>query len=289
MLSQILEIAKNKHIPKKIKKFNKRKHGKEGWMTNELLTKVVKKNKLYVIWKTTPLTNENYEIYKARFKDHDKAVKKDIVNAKKRDYNRIFDTYRSDMKKTWKTINETLSRNKFISELPSTFLHDDLELTDPIEIANAFNTHFASIGKTLASQIENSITSDKDFTQYLNSPSLKSCKFKCVSQAEVMTAIDNLKNKNISRHDGISNEILKFIKFEISNSIALIINQMITTGIFLESFKTLKIVPLFKTGESSLLTNYRPISLLPTISKIFERIIHDQMYTYLNSNNLLNC
>ena len=287
MLSQILEMAKNKHIPKKVKKFNKRKHGKEGWMTNELLTKVVKKNKLYVVWKTTPLTNENYEIYKARFKDHDKEVKKDILNAKKMYYNRIFDTYRSDMKKTWKTINETLSRNKFISELPSTFLHDDLELTDPIEIANAFNTHFANIGKTLASQIENSITSDKDFTQYLNSPSLKSCKFKCVSQAEVMTAIDNLENKNSSGHDGISNKILKFIKFEISNSLALIINQMITTGIFPESFKTSKIVPFFKKGESSLLTNYRPISLLPTISKIFERIIHDQMYTYLNGNNLL--
>ena len=50
-------------------------------MTNELLT--VKKNKLYVVWKTTPLTNENYEIYKTRFKDHDKKVKRDIVNAKK--------------------------------------------------------------------------------------------------------------------------------------------------------------------------------------------------------------
>ena len=64
---------------------------------------------------------------------------------------------------------------------------------------------------------------------------------------------------------------------------------MITTGIVLESFKTTKIVPLFKKGDSSLLTNYWPISLLPTISKIFERIIHDQMYTYmyLNSNNLL--
>ena len=79
-------VLKNKHniIPKKVKKFNKRKHGKEGWMTNELITKVVKKNKLYIVWKTTPLTNENYEIYKARFKDHDKEVKKDIVNAKKR-------------------------------------------------------------------------------------------------------------------------------------------------------------------------------------------------------------
>ena len=148
-----------------------------------------------MVWKTTLLTNENYEIYKARFKDHDKEVKKDFVNAKKRYYNRIFDTYRSGMKKTWKTINETLSGNKFISELPSTFLRNDLELTVPIEIANAFNTHFANIGKPLVSQIENSITNDEDFTQYLNMLSLKSCKFKCVSQAEVMTAIDNLENK----------------------------------------------------------------------------------------------
>ena len=102
-----------------------------------------------------------------------------------------------------------------------------------------------------------------------------------------MTAIDNIKNKNSSGHDGISNKILKFIKYKISNSLALIINQMITTGAFPESFKTSKIVTLFKKGESSLLTNYRPISLLATISTIFERIIHNQMYTYLNSNNLL--
>ena len=104
-----------------------------------------------------------------------------------------------------------------------------------------------------------------------------------------MTAIDNLENKNSSGHDGNSNKILKFIKFDFSNPLVLIINQMITTGIDLVSFKTTKIVPLFQNGDSSLLTNYRPISLLPTISKIFEKIIHDQMYTYmyLNNNNLL--
>ena len=62
---------------------------------------------------------------------------------------------------------------------------------------------------------------------------------------------------------------------------------MITTGNFPESFKMSKIVPLFKKGAPSLLTNFRPISLLPTISKIFERIIHDQLYEYLNDNNLL--
>ena len=62
---------------------------------------------------------------------------------------------------------------------------------------------------------------------------------------------------------------------------------MITTGNFSESFKKSKIVLLFKKGAPSLLTNYRPISFLPTISKILERIIHDQMYEYLNDNNLL--
>ena len=62
---------------------------------------------------------------------------------------------------------------------------------------------------------------------------------------------------------------------------------MITTGIFPDSFKKSKITPLFKKGDQSLLLNYRPISLLPTISKVFEIILFDQMYTYFNTNSLL--
>ena len=54
ILSHLLKIAKKLHIPKKTKKFNKRKHRKEVWMTNDLLTKVVKKNELYVKWKKLP-------------------------------------------------------------------------------------------------------------------------------------------------------------------------------------------------------------------------------------------
>ena len=62
---------------------------------------------------------------------------------------------------------------------------------------------------------------------------------------------------------------------------------MITTGIFPDSFIISKITPLFKKGDVSLLSNYRPISLLLTISKIFERILCNQLYEYFNSNNLL--
>ena len=62
---------------------------------------------------------------------------------------------------------------------------------------------------------------------------------------------------------------------------------MLTTGIFPDAFKLSKVIPLFKKGDSSLLVNYRPISLLPTISKIFEKVIHDQLYEYFDKYNLL--
>ena len=62
---------------------------------------------------------------------------------------------------------------------------------------------------------------------------------------------------------------------------------MLTTGIFPDAFKLSKVIPFLKKGDSSLLVNYRPISLLPTISKVFERVIHDQMYEYFNQFNFL--
>ena len=62
---------------------------------------------------------------------------------------------------------------------------------------------------------------------------------------------------------------------------------MLTTGIFPDAFKLSKVIPLFKKGDSSLLVNYRPISLLPTISKIFEKVIHDQLHEYFDKYNLL--
>ena len=62
---------------------------------------------------------------------------------------------------------------------------------------------------------------------------------------------------------------------------------MLTTDIFHDAFKVAKIIPIFKKGDSSLLVNYRPISLLPTISKIFGRVIHHQIYEYFNNFNLL--
>ena len=63
---------------------------------------------------------------------------------------------------------------------------------------------------------------------------------------------------------------------------------MIETGINPENFKIAKITPIHKKkGDKNVITNYRPISLLPTLSKVFERVIHIQLYNYFNNENLL--
>ena len=66
---------------------------------------------MYVDWKTTPVTSEHFERVKLRFKGYEKLVLKEIEIAKREYFARVFATYRSDMKKTWQVISETLSKN----------------------------------------------------------------------------------------------------------------------------------------------------------------------------------
>ena len=111
IVSTFLQNTKNKHFPKRVVKFNKRRHKKERWMTNKLLAKIVIKNEMYVDWKTTPVTSEHFERVKLRFKGYEKHILKEIEIAKREYFARVFATYRSDKKKTWQVISETLSRN----------------------------------------------------------------------------------------------------------------------------------------------------------------------------------
>ena len=132
------------------------------------------------------------------------------------------------------------------------------------------------------------MTDIADYTHYVSTPFTETkLQFKCITDNDTQRAIDKLQNKSSCRHDGIFNKLLKLLKIELSKSLTLIINQIITTGIFLDSFNISNITPLSKKGAVSMLSKYRPISLLPTISKIFEIIFYNQLYYYFNNNNLL--
>ena len=171
-----------------------------------------------------------------------------IQEAKKYYFNRIFDIYKSDIKKTWLTINDTLSRNKNKRDLSSTFHFNGLTLTNPKEIANSLNVYFSSIGDKLASEIKTHTNDEESFTSYLVNPIMIRLKFRQIAEEDTMKAIDNLENKNSSGNDGISNKLLKSIRYEICKPLTLIINQMLSRGVFPETFKNLKLFRSIKRG-----------------------------------------
>ena len=100
--------------------------------------------------------------------------------------------------------------------------------------------------------------------------------------------IKNIKLSNTKGHDGISSDLLKLIGNAISKSITLIINQSLTTGVFPDRLKIAKVIPIFKKDGKKLIKNYRPISVLPVISKIFEMAIHEQLCDYFTVNGLFS-
>ena len=129
-----------------------------------------------------------------------------------------------------------------------------------------------------------------DFTDYLNNPTEHHFNFNTITESETLSIINKLKSKNSSGKDEISNKLLKSIKNAIAKPLTIIINQFLKTGIFPDAFKIAKVKPLYKKGDNFCLNNYRPISLLPTISKIFERVMFTLLYSYmyLSANNFLS-
>ena len=154
-------------------------------------------------------------------------------------------------------------------------------ITNSGEIATAFNEYFVNIGRKVSSQIH-------QHSHYLVNEANKCIQFETVNKSNINDAINRLKNKSSYGHDEISNKIIKHAKYVLIRPLMLIINQMLQTGEFPNDLKISRVKPLFKSGEASSFSNYRPISLLPSFSKIFEYVIFKQLYSYLDDNRLFS-
>ena len=107
------------------------------------------------------------------------------------------------------------------------------------------------------------------------------------SVEEIKKLIKSLPNKTSHGHDKVSNTLLKSLCTSISYPLQIIFNQSIYHGVFPDKMKLAEIVPLYKGKEYDLVTNYRPISLLMTISKVLEKLIYHHLYSFLELNGTL--
>ena len=215
---------------------------------------------------------------------YNSILKKNIRECKSRYYNNAFDKYKHDMKNTWKLISEIFNKGNRSKNNITKLLHNGQEITNPCDMANEFNSFFANIGPILASKI---VSDDKKpFQFFLTNNVNTEFIFTPVDTEHVNKIIMSLKSKISFEHDDMTTKSLKILAPVLVKPLTLIINQSIITGIFPDDLKIAKVIPLHKKSDTTKMDNYRPVSLLPAISKIFEKVAHTQLYNYFRRNNL---
>ena len=150
-------------------------------------------------------------------------------------------------------------------------------------MVNEFDTFFGNIGSDLAKKHK----SGGSFTNYLSVQNETTFHFNEVTKHDIWAIISTIKPKQSRGTDGISNHLLKAIINEVCEPLTIIINKSLKEGIVPAEMKVAKVVPLFKKGKKTDISNYRPISLLNVISKVLERVVDNQVRTFLEENKLI--
>ena len=119
-------------------------------------------------------------------------------------------------------------------------------------------------------------------------PSHSQFNLNMITRDFVLRQIELLGIDKATGEDHIGCKLLKMTKNVIAESLCDIINKSLSTGVVPREWKKARVVPIFKAGDISSLNNYRPISILPTVSKIIERTVHQQLSEFMNANDLLH-
>ena len=248
----------------------------EPWLTKGLRRCSNKQLKLYKKY----LSERNTD-YHEKYKQYRNLLTKIKQQAKREYYFNKCVEFKSNTKKLWSMINTVTGKSTNKRLVIESLKIDNIEETNTNIIANNMCKYFAEIGMKFAKNIEKSNT---PINQYLNKIKQNdmSVYLSPTNKQEVLSVIKGLKNKKSSGWDGISNKLLKDLAYVLAYPLSIVFNKSIDTGIFPEIFKIADVIPLHKSGAKNHTTNFRPISLLVTISKVLEKLIHKHVYTFLD-------
>ena len=128
----------------------------------------------------------------------------------------------------------------------------------------------------------------KSSMRYLKKRVQSCMKFKSFDEQDIIKVICQLNAGKAAGHDGVSITILKWCLPYIASLLKNIFNAYLNAGSYPSTFKLAKVTALFKGGENSDADNYRPISVLPALNKVFEKLLHSQLTLFLDEHNILS-
>lgn len=256
------------------------------WITEGIVLSIRKRDKLSKLMKKQPFNARLKQYYK----NYRNTLHTLIKTTKVMFYKGKISDARNNPKIFWRTINELAGKStknesfpleKYTSNNQQNCLQVDLRE----RVAKEFNQYFSQVGYNLASKIDCSgppVVNDDDYT------SDAQFTLHQITNDELRVYVNSLRGGSAPGYDGISANFLKNNFNAFCKPLLHIINLSLKTGIFPEVFKIAKVIPIYKSNDFTASSNYRPISLLSVFSKVLEKIVKDQLLSYLVINNILN-
>ena len=281
-----IDTLLEKHAPLKKVSKRKQKYCQKPWIDRELLEDIKHKNKLFGEFKKRP-THWNKTIYQ-KYNNSVTAKRR----AKKSEYFRnYFEKHRHDTKKMWLGIEQALESSKAKKSVP--FVVTDTngkELSDPAEISNSFAKYFEQVPiKTMSKiKIENDKRRKRHYLEYLhkNRPINNYLSLYDTHEFEVETLIMNLNDRSSPGPINVPNRFIKLLMKPLGKIMTFIANVSMNIGYVPLSFKIGKQTPVFKSGPVNI-TNFRPITVCNSLSKILEKIVRKRLMEHLKASNVL--
>ena len=278
----------DKYLPLKKLTKQKLKFKTKPWITPGLQKSISVKNKFltkFIKMKEPTLKNEKPTLKAhTKYKLYRNMLATLLKRSKHTYFSSFFQNHVNDLKNTWKGIKRIISLKDSRSTVPSSIIEDNISLTNPKNIADAFNNYFSNVATGIKSSIKYSRNKFFDFLPQIN---INSFFINLTDKTEIKNIILSLDPLRSIGPNSIPTKILKLLSNDISTQFAELFNLSFSEGVFPSIRKTCKVTPIYKKDSQLNCSNYRPISLLSNIDKILERIMYNCLYKFLETNNLI--
>ena len=261
-------------------KISRKRAKDKKWVTLGIKKSCNHKSSLYKKFLKHP-TQEN----KAKYIKYRNLLSKLCKAAQENYFHDIISETKSSLVKLWETFGPIINpgKRKELHKIEKINKEGSI-LTNKKDIANHFNNYFCNIGKKLQNNVP---TTNKNYKNYLTNQNLNSFFISPVSEDELLKVIHTINNRKAKGIYDIPANIFKRSFNQIKNPLLSLLNMSFSQGIFPDIFKIAKVIPLYKKQDRYLTENYRPISLLSYISKIFEKLMKKRLCSFLNKYNIL--
>ena len=250
-----------------LREVHRRGRIRKPYITPEIFSRLKVQHSLYAKFIRTRKLSDLAEFKKFRNK-----VNNDIKKNKKRYVNQLFPEHLNS-KTLWQRVG-IFANYKMKQTGPERIVHGQQVLTDH-DMSSSFNQYFTNITSNL--HIDTTVPNFCFDAVENRSMGV----FALTTGDSVVKYINQLRGSCAAGSDDILPISIKFVKQQISSVLAHLINISLISGIFPDALKMAKVTVIYKKGDKTSLGNYRPISLLPAFSKIYERVIYDQICSFI--------